>query len=88
MKMAKVDVNAVMASLALSAPNGEGMLELGLFYWTGRQSNLVEALKWLSLSAMRGNPYAAIHRAELAREMDANAVSEATRQAQVWSKVN
>lgn len=79
-------VGAEMAPLAGSAPPAEGFFELGILYATGREValDLVAAHKWFNLAAIKGNPEAAYHRQEIAREMTASAIAAAQRAARDW----
>lgn len=81
---------AEMASMAERQPNGESLFELGIVYATGREveQNLVEAHKWFNLAAMRGNPEAAHHRQEIARELSATDIARAQREAREWLRTH
>ena len=61
----------------------DACLALGMKYCLGHgvaQSN-IEAHKWFNLAAMKGSEKARSYRLELAREMSADDVAEAQRQA-------
>lgn len=62
------------------------LFDLGLRYCAGRdvEPDLVEAHKWFNLAAIRGNVEARIHRADLAREMSADQIATAQREARAW----
>lgn len=64
----------------------EDLLALGLKYCFGRgvAQSYVEAHKWFNLAALKGNENAKSYRCELAREMSANDIAEAQRQARAW----
>ena len=67
--------------------SGEEMYRLGLAASTGEETgvfDLVTAHKWFNLAAMQGNLEARAYRAELAREMSADEVAEAQRQAREY----
>ncbi len=60
--------------------------ELGLMYSSGRDRDpdLVAAHKWFNLAAMNGNGAARDYRKEVSREMSADDVAVAQRQAREW----
>lgn len=66
------------------------LLELGLMYCTGRDVgvDLVQAHKWLNLSAVRGNPEAKRLRGEISSEMSKAEIARAQRLAREWLAVN
>ena len=77
--------NAMANSLPLSA-SADDMLAMGLKYCFGRgvAQNYVEAHKWFNLAALKGSDNAKSYRCELAREMSAQQIAEAQRQARAW----
>lgn len=62
------------------------LLALGLKYCFGRgvAQSYVEAHKWFNIAALKGSENAKSYRCELAREMSANDIAEAQRQARAW----
>lgn len=64
----------------------DALYELGLNYCNGRgvPIDLIEAHKWLSLSAARGNAAARSLRAELSEEMTRADIGLAQRRAREW----
>lgn len=66
--------------------SADDMLAMGLKYCFGRgvAQNNVEAHKWFNLAALKGNDNAKSYRCELAREMSAQEIAEAQRQARAW----
>lgn len=77
--------NTMANSLPLSA-SADDMLAMGLKYCFGRgvSQNYVEAHKWFNLAALKGSDNAKSYRCELAREMSAQQIAEAQRQARAW----
>ncbi|MFT3672108.1 hypothetical protein [Aestuariivirga sp.] len=77
--------NTMANSLPLSA-SADDMLAMGLKYCFGRgvAQNYVEAHKWFNLAALKGSDNAKSYRCELAREMSAQQIAEAQRQARAW----
>jgi len=77
--------NTMANSLPQSA-SADDMLAMGLKYCFGRgvAQNYVEAHKWFNLAALRGSDNAKSYRCELAREMSAQQIAEAQRQARAW----
>lgn len=70
------------------AADADTLFELGLAYSLGAEGvpDLVTAQKWFCLAAMKGSTPARICRRELAREMTAEDLAEAQRQAGAWIK--
>ena len=64
----------------------EELFDLGVAYSTGQGAplNLIEAHKWFNLAALKGNQPAREWRSNLAREMSADEIAEAQRQARAW----
>jgi len=77
--------NTMANSLPQSA-SADDMLAMGLKYCFGRgvAQNYVEAHKWFNLAALKGSDNAKSYRCELAREMSAQQIAEAQRQARAW----
>ena len=77
--------NTMANSLPQSA-TADDMLAMGLKYCFGRgvAQNYVEAHKWFNLAALKGSDNAKSYRCELAREMSAQQIAEAQRQARAW----
>ena len=87
--MARMDISTGVAGpVELAAQTGapDALFELGMLYATGRDvdADLVTAHKWFNLAAARGNASALTYRVELAREMTAEQIAEAQRQAREW----
>lgn len=74
------------AEFAAAARPAEALFDLGLRYCTGREvaADLVEAHKWFNLAALRGSAEARIRRAEISREMTAEQIAAAQREARAW----
>ncbi len=67
--------------------SGEEMYRLGLEASTGMDTgefDLITAHKWFNLAAMQGNLEARAYRADLSKEMSAEQVAEAQRQAREY----
>ncbi len=64
----------------------DALYNLGLLYSTGQGVALdyVQAHKWFNLAAMQGNQAARSSRAELAKEMTADEIAAAQREAREW----
>ena len=85
--MARGDMAGVeMASMAEAKPNTEDFFDLGMMCSTGLEveTDLIAAHKWFNLAAVGGNPEAAFHRQQVAREMTAADVAAAQRAAREW----
>jgi len=78
---------ADLASLVKAAPvEGEAVFELGIKYASGRSgpADLVAAHKWFNVAFERGYRTAASLRSELAREMSAEEIAAAQREARLF----
>jgi uncharacterized protein len=85
--MVLVDVTAEDATGMVSPhASGEACFELGMMYACGRSvpADLVAAHKWFNIAVARGFRPAADKRAELAREMSADEIAAAQREARLW----
>lgn len=85
--MARFETNARdFADLAEHGGAPDTLVTLGLMYSTGRdvEADLVEAHKWFSIAALRGNAEARRYRQELASEMSREEISAAQRRAREW----
>jgi TPR repeat protein len=87
--MARLDISTGLAGYTeFAAQTGapDALFELGMLYATGRDvdMDLVTAHKWFNLASTRGNESARTYRVELAREMTAEQIAEAQRQAREW----
>lgn len=73
-------------SMLPAQANGENFFELGMMYAAGRTvpADLVAAHKWLNVAVARGFGPAVERRAELAREMSAEEIAAAQREARLW----
>ena len=82
---AEIDPGEIARTMPADA-DGEALYDLGLMYAAGRSgaADLVAAHKWLNVAVARGCMAAAQRRAELAREMSAEEISVAQRQARLW----
>lgn len=68
----------------------EQLFDLGVAYSTGQgvPLNLIEAHKWFNLAAAKGNEPAREWRSSVAREMTADEIAEAQRQARAWLRAS
>ena len=85
--MAFIDTEASEAlRVAESQQSGEALYKMGLLYSTGQGVELdyVQAHKWFNLAAMAGSDAARTRRAELAKEMSADEIAAAQREAREW----
>jgi TPR repeat protein len=72
-----------------SSPEGasaELLFHLGMMYCLGREvgQDYIAAHKWFNLAALKGSAEARHYRCEISREMTANQIYEAQRQARAW----
>lgn len=74
------------AEITPNAATADLLFELGMTYSIGRDvgQDYVAAHKWFNLAALKGSDEAKLHRCELAREMSAEQIHEAQRQARTW----
>ena len=72
--------------MSVSAELPASTFQRGIFLSSGRsgQVDLIEAHKWFNIAAAGGDPAAAQHRDELAREMTREEVAAALRAARDW----
>lgn len=85
--MALLDLSTEQAiERADTEKTGEALYDLGILFSTGQGVDMdyVEAHKWFNLAALRGVNEARDWRAEIAREMSMDEISEAQRQAREW----
>ena len=85
--MALLDLSTEQAiERADTEQTGEALYDLGILFSTGQGVDMdyVEAHKWFNLAALRGVNEARDWRAEIAREMSMDELSEAQRQAREW----
>lgn len=85
--MALLDLSTEQAlERADTEQTGEALYDLGILFSTGQGVDMdyVEAHKWFNLAALRGVNEARDWRAEIAREMSMDEISEAQRQARAW----
>ena len=77
---------ADLTSSVMAAPEGEAFFELGMKYASGRSgpADLVTAHKWFNVAFARGYRTAAGVRSELAREMSAEEIAAAQREARLF----
>jgi TPR repeat protein len=77
---------ADLTSSVMAAPEGEAYFELGMKYASGRSgpADLVTAHKWFNVAVARGYRTAAGVRSELAREMSAEEIAAAQREARLF----
>ena len=77
--VATADLSAVLRP-------ADALFELGLRYCTGREigQDLVQAHKWFNIAAMQGNAEARRYRSEISREMSAEQIAFAQREARAW----
>lgn len=83
-------MEVTLANTLPHSATADDMLAMGLKYCFGRgvQQNYVEAHKWFNLAALKGSENAKSYRCELAREMSAQEISEAQRQARAWMTIH
>ena len=82
-----------MASLSKGAhavTSAEMLFQLGMMYCLGREveQDYVAAHKWFNIAALRGSPEARQYRCEISREMTADQIAEAQRQARSWVSIH
>jgi TPR repeat protein len=79
-------IENTLANTLPQSATADDMLAMGLKYCFGRgvAQNYVEAHKWFNLAALKGSDNAKSYRCELAREMSAQQIAEAQRQARAW----
>src|SRR3569623_923905 len=85
--MARYDFTDInVGSHAPVNANGEAFYELGMAYACGRsvEIDLVAALKWFNISAMKGNTDAARMRREIEAELTDAELGQAQRAARDW----
>ncbi len=72
--------------VAETEKTADALYNLGLLYSTGQGVALdyIQAHKWFNLAAMQGNQAARSSRAELAKEMTADEIAAAQREAREW----
>jgi len=75
---------ANLDTIAQSAVSAEALLELGLAVSSEDRPNFVDAHKWFSLAALKGNAEAARFRRDLQQEMTSAQVTAAQRAAREW----
>ncbi len=75
-----------MTAMVPAQATPEAFFELGMMYAAGRSvpTDLVSAHKWFNIALARGCRVAAEHRAEVAREMSADDIAVAQREARLW----
>ena len=68
----------------------EMLFHLGMMYCLGHEveQDYVAAHKWFNIAALRGSLEARRHRCEISREMTANQIAEAQRQARSWVSIH
>jgi uncharacterized protein len=73
-------------TISPSSVTADELLELAMHYCLGKgvAQNLVAAHKWFNIAALKGSIAARQYRCELAREMSANEVAIAQREARDW----
>lgn len=89
--MARYDMTGLNSQeTAVEGGAPDALFQLGLMYCSGREVDLdlVQAHKWFSLSAVRGNSDARRYRAEIATEMTKTQVARAQRLAREWLAVH
>lgn len=76
---------------AIAAGSSADMLfHLGMMYCLGREvdQDYVAAHKWFNIAALKGSAEARQYRCEISREMTANQIAEAQRQARAWISIH
>jgi TPR repeat protein len=88
--MARFEMTADVAGLAVAPATADTMFELGMMYSSGRSvpADLVIAHKWFNLAAMKGNVEAIRLRREIAAEMTDTQIGQAQRAARDWLKAH
>ena len=84
--MARYEIHDHDQALIGGEAKADVFCEMGLMYATGRDCDLdlVAALKWLNIAAVKGSDRAAALRAELAGTMSKPDLAHALRQAREW----
>jgi uncharacterized protein len=82
--MARLEMGS--GETAALGATADALFALGLLYSNGHGvgRDFVAAHKWFNLAAARGNATARTYRSEIAREMSAEEIAEAQRQARAW----
>ena len=87
--MARMDFSS-RDTIEFAAQGGQpdALFELGLMYSPGRdvEMDLVEAHKWFSLAAMRGNEDAKRYRTELSSELSKADIARSQKLAREWMR--
>ena len=87
--MARMDFSS-RDTIEFAAQGGQpdALFELGLMYSAGRDvaMDLVEAHKWFSLAAMRGNEDAKRYRSELSGELSKADIARSQKLAREWMR--
>lgn len=75
---------------AETGTSAEMLFYLGMMYCVGREveRNYVTAHKWFNIAALKGSHAARAYRCEISRQMSADEIAEAQRQARAWISVH
>ncbi|MGE0284094.1 MAG: SEL1-like repeat protein [Rhizobiaceae bacterium] len=78
------------SSAAPAGTSAEMLFHLGMLYCLGREveQDYVAAHKWFNIAALKGSLEARHVRCEISREMTANQIAEAQRQARAWISIH
>ncbi len=85
--MSTIEAKQAAERVELTLPEDpDSYLELGLKYCAGRGvvMDMIEAHKWFSIAALRGNEAAKQYRLEISREMSRADIGQAQRRAREW----
>jgi hypothetical protein len=85
--MARIEMsNDGMIEAAAHGASPDILFQLGMLFSSGRdrEPDLVEAHKWFNLAALNGNRSAREYRMEISREMSADDIAAAQREAREW----
>jgi uncharacterized protein len=84
------NINQELDTLSPATATAEAFLAMGMKYCIGHgvAADNVAAHKWFNIAAIKGSDKAKSYRLELAREMTANEVAEAQRQARTFLTIH
>ncbi len=84
------NINQELDTLSPATATADALLAMGMKYCIGHgvAADNVEAHKWFNIAAIKGSEKAKSYRLELAREMSANEIAEAQRQARSFLTIH
>ena len=84
------NINQEFDTLSPATATADALLAMGMKYCIGHgvAADNVEAHKWFNIAAIKGSEKAKSYRLELAREMSANEIAEAQRQARSFLTIH